>query len=87
MRLDQRDDGIDNQRASHLKQELAEQFREQLTVGVPTRADEKGLRQLARQIRDEKVKVKLFRRQSAPCKTLPASSTRPNRTDSRLPRQ
>ncbi len=62
MRLDQRDDGIDNQRASQLKQELAEQFREQLTVGVPTRADEKGLRQLARQIRDEKVKVKLFLR-------------------------
>ena len=62
MRLDQRDDGIDNQRASHLKQELAEQFRQQLTVGVPTRADEKGLRQLARQIRHEKVKVKLFLR-------------------------
>ena len=62
MRLDQGDDGIDNQRASHLKQELAEKFREQLTVGVPTRADEKGLRQLARQIRDDKVKVKLFLR-------------------------
>lgn len=62
MRLDQRDDGIDNQRASHLREELAKQFREQLTVGVPTRADEKGLRQLARQIRDEKVKVKLFLR-------------------------
>ncbi len=62
MRLDQRDDGIDNQRASHLKQELAEQFRQQLTIGVPTRADEKGLRQLARQIRDEKVQVKLFLR-------------------------
>ena len=62
MRLDQGDDGIDNQRASHLKQELAEKFREQLTVGVPTRADEKGLRQLARQLRHDKVKVKLFLR-------------------------
>ena len=41
---------------------MAEEFREQLTVGVPTRADEKGLRQLAQQIRDEKVKVKLFLR-------------------------
>ena len=62
MRLDQGDDGIDNQRALRLKQRLAEEFRDQLTVGVPTRfiADEKGLRQLARQIRDDKVKVKLF---------------------------
>ena len=62
MRLDQRDDGIDNQRASHLKEELAEKFRQQLTVGVPTLEDERGLRQLAQQIRDEKVKVKLFLR-------------------------
>ena len=62
MRLDSQDDGIDNQTALRSKQELAEKFREQLTVGVPTRADEKGLRQLAGQIRDGKVKVKLFLR-------------------------
>ena len=62
MRLGQQEAGIDNQRALRSKQELAEKFREQLTVGVPTREDEKGLRQLAQQLRHEKVKVKLFLR-------------------------
>ena len=55
-------DRIDNQTALRTKKKLAEEFREQLTVGVPTREDEIGLRQLARQLRDRKVKVKLFLR-------------------------
>ena len=61
-RLAKQDSRIDNQTALRLKRRLAEEFREQLTVGVPTRADEIGLRQLAQQLRDEKVKVKLFLR-------------------------
>lgn len=61
-RLAKQDGGIDNQTALRLKRRLAEEFREQLTVGVPTREDERGLRQLAQQLRDEKVKVKLFLR-------------------------
>ena len=60
--LAKQDGGIDNQTALRLKRRLAEEFREQLTVGVPTRADEIGLRQLAQQLRAEKVKVKLFLR-------------------------
>jgi hypothetical protein len=53
---------IDNQTAVHLKRRLAEEFRDQLTVGIPTNQDEIGLRRLAAQIRDKKVVVKLYLR-------------------------
>ena len=41
---------------------MAEQLRQQLTIGVPTNADERTLRQLADQLRAKKVVVKLFLR-------------------------
>jgi len=56
--------GIDNQTALRLKKKLAEDFREQLTRGVPTNEDEAGLRRLASQIKAGKVVVKLFLRHS-----------------------
>jgi len=56
------DSSIDNQTAIRLKNKLAEEFREQLTVGVPTNADEAGLRRLAGQIKAKQVVVKLFLR-------------------------
>jgi hypothetical protein len=55
-------DGIDNQTAIHLKKKLANEFRDQLMVGAPTDADERGLRRLAAQIRAGKLVVKLFLR-------------------------
>src|SRR5262245_6740315 len=53
---------IDTQTAIRLKRKLAEEFRDQLMVGMPTSRDEIGLRRLAAQIRAKKVVVKLFLR-------------------------
>ena len=64
MRINKLGDGIDNRSALRMKRELAQKFREQLTYGYPTRDDENGLRQLAQQIRGEKVKVRLFLKHS-----------------------
>ena len=53
---------MDNATALRLKNRLADDFREQLTVGVPTDADEAGLRRLVGQLRARKLRVKLFLR-------------------------
>jgi superfamily II DNA or RNA helicase len=62
--LVKQDTGIDNQTALRLKKKLAEDFRDQLTKGVPTNEDEAGLRRLASQIKAGKLVVKLFLRHS-----------------------
>jgi len=53
---------IDQQRVLRFKRKLAEEFRDQLTIGVPTNEDEVGLRKLSRQIKEKKVITKLFLR-------------------------
>ena len=59
-----RPSGMDNQTAHRLKVQLAEQLRQQLTIGAPTNSDERTLRRLAAQLRAGKVVVKLFLRHS-----------------------
>ncbi|MCK6580988.1 MAG: phospholipase D-like domain-containing protein [Anaerolineae bacterium] len=53
---------IDNARLVRLKRQIVEEFRQQLMLGAPTNADEQGLRDLARQMREGKLVVKLFLR-------------------------
>jgi superfamily II DNA or RNA helicase len=60
--LIKQDKEIDNQTALRIKKKLAEEFREQLTYGIPTNEDEEGLRKLAAQIKAKKVIAKLFLR-------------------------
>ena len=62
--LADRSPGMDNRTAHRLRLQLAEQLRQQLTIGAPNNADEQTLRRLAAQLRAGKVVVKLFLRHS-----------------------
>ncbi|GAB4299892.1 MAG: hypothetical protein Fur0025_39150 [Oscillatoriaceae cyanobacterium] len=48
------------QAAINLKKQIAREFRDQLTWGAPSNADEAGLRRLSQQLKAQKVIVKLF---------------------------
>ena len=58
--LSEEDGGISNQVAIRLKKKLAEEFKDQLTVGAPTNQDEAGLRRLVEHLRAKKLVAKLF---------------------------
>lgn len=62
MGLVQGGEQIDQATAIALKRKLAQDFRDQLMVGIPTNEDEAGLRRLASQILAKKLVVKLFLR-------------------------
>ncbi len=54
------DDEVDNSSVKRRQKKLAEEFRDQLTLGAPTDDDEAGLHRLARQLRAGQLQVKLF---------------------------
>lgn len=51
---------IDNEKASRMKRQLAQEFKKQLELGTPSDEDERTLRRLIRQLKDGRVVVKLF---------------------------
>ncbi|WP_438480852.1 helicase-related protein [Oleiharenicola lentus] len=53
---------VDSKRVAQLRRQIAQDFRKQLTIGIPTGDDEAGLRRLARQLREGRLVVKLFLR-------------------------
>lgn len=59
---DDKDHMIDQAEALKLKKKLAQEFKDQLTIGTPTEHDEVALRKLSRQMKNKKVVVKLHLR-------------------------
>ena len=53
---------LDQAEALKLKKKLAQEFKDQLTIGTPTELDELALRKLSRQMKAKKVVVKLHLR-------------------------
>lgn len=54
--------GIDTGEANRLKKRVAQEFRQQLMMGIPTNADESGLQRLKEQLKSKKLIVKLHLR-------------------------
>lgn len=71
---------LDQAEALKLKKKLAQEFKDQLTIGTPSESDEQALRKLSRQMKEKKVVVKLHLRYTLHAKLYLAFSS-----DKRVP--
>ena len=85
--LSQDSDALDNQTALRLKKRLAEEFRDQLTIGVPTNTDEAGLRRLGAQLKARQGGGQAVPAPLSPREALPAVPRRSHQPHHRLPGQ
>lgn len=58
----EKQDRMDGQKAILLKKRIADDFKEQLIIGYPSNQDEVTLKTLVRQIKEKKVRIKLYLR-------------------------
>lgn len=61
-KLEANEEGIDGKEAIRLRKKMAQEFKDQLMLGIPNNTDEKTLRRLSLQLKEKKVVVKLFLR-------------------------
>ena len=62
--IQEEDQNRDNKIGTRLKKQAINHFKNQLSLGVFNDEDEKGLKKLAKQIKDKKVSIKIFTRYS-----------------------
>lgn len=71
-------EAISNEQATKLRQQMAQEFRRQLTVGFPRDTDEIYLKKLASQIKEEKLAIKLYLKNPLHAKLYLAHTTQRN---------
>lgn len=69
---------LDSKKATELRRRMAHEFRRQLTIGYPTERDEQFLKKLSRQIREKRLAIKLYLKNTLHAKLYLAYTTQHN---------